>query len=79
MNSLTMPTVSAATYDFSYNGASITVDTTSLVLKQNTYTKNFYGKQSSLITFQSFLKISMAQETMTKNSDTFFEALTTYG
>ena len=51
MNTLEIPEETVATHDFTYNGETISVDTTRIVLKHNTYTKNFYGKKSSLVSF----------------------------
>ena len=80
MNTLTMPVLtSSSTHDFSYDGNMISVDTSKLLLKKNVYTKNFYGSKSALIIFESMLNIHMEEETMTKNSDTFKEALHFYG
>ena len=80
MNTLAMPVFSStSTRDFSYDGNVISVDTSKLLLKKNAYTKNFYGSKSALIVFESMLNIQMEEETMTKNSDTFNEALHFYG
>ena len=64
---------------FPYKENEIEIDANKFILKDNSYTSNFFGLGRSLVEVEHVSRVHFLGETYSRNCDTFLEALHEYG